>query len=45
MLTNDGGERMLRSLNRFLDVVFALAFFRTIEFLPLPQSGQFTNVP
>lgn len=38
MIVTDGA-RLLRSLNRILDVVFALAFFRTIEFLPLPQNG------
>ena len=36
---------MLRSLNRFFDVVFALIFVRTIEFLPLPQSGQLLTAP
>ena len=39
------GDRTLQSLNRFLDVVFALLFFRTIEFLPLPQSGQLVTSP
>jgi hypothetical protein len=41
----ENGARMLRTLNRFLDVLFALAFFRTIEFLPMPQSTQLTTLP
>jgi hypothetical protein len=41
----DGGDRMLRSLNRFLDVLFALAFFRTIEFLPMAPGTQLSTLP
>jgi hypothetical protein len=41
----ENGQRMLRALNRFLDVLFALAFFRTIEFLPIPQSTDLTTLP
>jgi hypothetical protein len=43
MTAANTGERTLRSLNGFLDVVFALAFFRTIEFLPMPASGQLSR--
>src|SRR5579883_73477 len=39
------GDRTLRSLNRLLDVSFALAFFRTIEFLPMAQSRQLATLP
>lgn len=39
------GDRLLRSLNRFLDVVFALIFFRAIEFLPMPQGAQLLTSP
>lgn len=42
MVVNDGA-RTLKSLSRFVDVVFALAFFRAIEFLPLPQNGELTT--
>jgi hypothetical protein len=41
----EGGDRMLRSLNRLLDILFALALFRAIEFLPMPQSTQLTTLP
>jgi hypothetical protein len=36
----ENGGRILTSLNRFLDIIFALALFRTIEFLPMPHSSQ-----
>ena len=35
----------LRSLDRFLDVVFALTFFRIVEFLPSFQDGRWTQLP
>lgn len=41
----ESGDRTLRSLNRFLDVIFALLFFRTIEFLPMPQDGALLTSP
>ena len=44
-MTVEDGDRTLRSLNRFLDVLFALAFFRTIEFLPMAQSTQLSTLP
>src|SRR5271167_3244673 len=34
-----------RSLSRFLDVVFALIFFRIIEFLPPFQDGHWLQLP
>ena len=44
-MTMQNGDRTLRSLNRFLDVVFALAFFRTIDFLPMAQGTQLSTLP
>jgi hypothetical protein len=41
----ENGDRMLRTLNRFLDILFALAFFRTIEFLPMARSSQLSTLP
>lgn len=38
-------DRTLRSLNRFADVVFALLFFRAIEYLPSFQDGRWTQLP
>lgn len=38
-------EPTLRSLNRFADVVFALMFFRAIEYLPSFQDGRWTQLP
>ncbi|MGB8910613.1 MAG: hypothetical protein WCC84_17855 [Candidatus Cybelea sp.] len=38
-------DRALRSLNRFADVVFALMFVRTVEFLPSFQDGRRTQLP
>lgn len=35
----------LRSLNRFIDVVFALMFFRIVEFLPSFQDGGWKQLP
>lgn len=35
----------LRSLGIFLDVVFALIFFRIVEFLPSFQDGQWIHLP
>jgi uncharacterized membrane protein len=34
-----------RALKRFLDVVFALTFFRIVEFLPSFQDGQWLKLP
>ncbi len=42
-MVND--QRMLRTLNRFLDMLFALALFRTIEFLPRVESSQLSTLP
>ena len=39
------GDRALSSLNRFSDVVFALLFFRAIEYLPSFQDGRWTQLP
>ncbi len=44
-MTMANGDRTLTSLNRFLDVSFALAFFRTIEFLPMARSSQLSSLP
>src|SRR5579871_1594964 len=41
----ENGNRTLRSLDRLLDVLFALAFFRTIEFLPMAQGTQLSSLP
>jgi hypothetical protein len=41
----ENGDRTLRSLDRLLDVLFALAFFRTIEFLPMARSTQLSALP
>lgn len=38
-------DRTLRSLNRFVDVVFALLFFRAIEYLPSFQDGRWAQLP
>lgn len=38
-------DQTLRSLNRFVDVVFALLFFRAIEYLPSFQGGRWTELP
>jgi hypothetical protein len=38
-------DRNLKSLNRFLDVLFALAFFRIVEYLPSFTSGQWVKLP
>lgn len=38
-------DRGLRSLNRFLDVVFALVFFRIVEFLPSFEDRHWTQLP
>jgi hypothetical protein len=38
-------DEKLRSLGRFLDVVFALMFFRIIEFLPPSQDGHWVQLP
>ena len=35
----------LRSLGIFLDVVFALIFFRIVEFLPSFQDGHWVQLP
>lgn len=42
---SDTPDRTLRSLNRFVDVVFALLFFRAIEYLPSFQDGRWTQLP
>lgn len=42
---SDRPDRTLRSLNRFVDVVFALLFFRAIEYLPSFQDGRWTQLP
>jgi hypothetical protein len=38
-------DRSLKSLSRFLDVLFALAFFRIVEYLPSFLSGHWVNLP
>src|SRR5581483_5785970 len=38
-------DRTLTALNRFLDVLFALAFFRTIEFLPRAGGNELSTLP
>ena len=38
-------DERLRSLGIFLDVVFALIFFRIVEFLPSFQDGQWVHLP
>ena len=38
-------DQGFRSLNRFLDVVFALVFFRVIEFLPPFQDKHWVQLP
>lgn len=38
-------DEKLISLRRFLDVVFALMFFRIIEFLPSSQGGDWLRLP
>ena len=38
-------DRNLKSLSRFLDVVFALAFFRIVEFLPSFANGGWLQLP
>jgi hypothetical protein len=38
-------DQKLRSLGVFLDVVFALMFFRIVEFLPPFQDGQWAHLP
>ena len=38
-------DRTLRSLNTFLDVIFALMFFRTIEYLPSFQDKHWVQLP
>jgi hypothetical protein len=38
-------DEKLRSLGRFLDVVFALMFFRIVEFLPPFQDGRWVQLP
>lgn len=42
---SDTPDQTLRSLNRFADVVFALLFFRAIEYLPSFQDGRWTQLP
>lgn len=42
---SDTPDRTLRSLNRFVDVLFALLFFRAIEYLPSFQDGRWTQLP
>jgi hypothetical protein len=37
-------DRNLKSLNRFLDVLFALAFFRIVEYLPSFTSGHWAQL-
>jgi hypothetical protein len=45
-IVNDTGpDQKLRSLGVFLDVVFALIFFRIIEFLPSFQGGHWRQLP
>lgn len=41
----DAPDQALRSLYRFADVVFALLFFRAIEYLPSFQDGRWTQLP
>ena len=38
-------DHNLRSLNRFLDVLFALAFFRIVEYLPSFTTGNWVHLP
>jgi len=38
-------DQKLRSLGIFLDVVFALMFFRIVEFLPTFQDGHWVHLP
>lgn len=38
-------DRDLRSLGIFLDVIFALMFFRIVEFLPAFQDGRWIQLP
>jgi hypothetical protein len=38
-------DRSLKSLSRFLDVLFALAFFRIVEYLPSFMSGHWMQLP
>ena len=38
-------DRNLESLSRFLDVVFALVFFRFVEFLPSYTGGRWVHLP
>jgi len=38
-------DRDLRSLGVFLDVIFALMFFRIVEFLPAFQDGRWIQLP
>lgn len=47
MLTANGTvpDGRLRSLGIFLDVVFALMFFRIVEFLPSFQDGHWVQLP
>lgn len=42
---SDTSDQTLRSLNRFVDVVYALLFFRAIEYLPSFQDGRWTHFP
>ena len=46
-LGSSGGvsDEKLRSLSLFLDVIFALMFFRIVEFLPSFQGGQWQHLP
>lgn len=41
---SDAPDQTLRSLNRFADVLFALMFFRAIEYLPPFQDGRWTQL-
>lgn len=42
---SDAPDQTLRSLNRFVDVIFALLFFRAIEYLPSFHDGRWTQLP
>lgn len=42
---SDTRDQALRSLNRFIDVVIALLFFRAVEYLPAFQDGRWTQLP
>lgn len=41
----NGGSRYLESLSVFLDVIFALAFFRIFQFLPSFESRDWASLP